>query len=355
MAGQDWFEKDFYAVLGVPQNASDADIKKAYRKLARTHHPDANSGDPASERRFKDVGEAYAVLSDPEQRQQYDAIRSMARGGARFSAGGPAAGGAGFEDILGNIFGQAAGGGAGPGPNVRFSTGGGPTGPTGAPIFEDLLNGMFTQAPGPGTQYRAPRGARRGEDLYAEATLSFRQALDGALLSLRVDDPRSGAGIRTVTARIPAGVRNGQKVRIRGKGRAGDPGAEDGDLVVTVHVEPHQVFTVEGQDVRVTVPITFPEAVLGADVEVPTPDGGTLRMRVPAGTPSGRTLRARGRGVQGRKPGDLLVTVQVVVPQKLDAAAKEAVEAFRRATKDEDVREALHSKAQTGAGAGDGR
>lgn len=354
MAGQDWFEKDFYSVLGVSPDATADQVKKAYRKLARANHPDANPGDAAAERRFKEIGEAYSVLSDPEQRQQYDAIRAMARGGARFTAGGAGGpGAAGFEDLLGGLFG--AGGPGGPG-GVRFSTNAGTPG-QGSPIFEDLLAGMFQGGPpppsGPGMGFRAPRGARRGQDLTAEARLTFRQAMEGALLSLRVDDPRNGT--RTITARIPPGVRDGQRVRVRGKGRPGDLAGMDGDLVVTVHVDPHPVFAIEGTDVRVTVPVTFPEAVAGADIEVPTPDGGRVKVRVPAGTPSGRTLRVRGRGVStGKKTGDLLVTVQVAVPQRLDGAAREAMEAFRAATKDQDPREDLFARVRE-AGTGDAR
>jgi molecular chaperone DnaJ len=349
VAGQDWFEKDFYAVLGVPPDASADEVKKAYRKLARQHHPDANSGDAASERRFKEVGEAYAVLSDPEQRQQYDAVRAMSRGGARFTAGGPN-GGAGFEDLLGGLF----GGGAGARRNVRFGPGPGAGGA--GPNLEDLL-GMFGQAAGPGagSGQQGPMGfgvPRQGQDLAAETSLTFRQALEGALLNLRVEDP---AGTRTVTARMPAGVRDGQKVRLRGKGMPDPYGGEPGDLVVTVRVQPHPVFAIEGSDVRLTLPVTFAEAALGAQVDVPTPDGSVVRLRVPAGTPGGRTLRVKGRGVQGDRPGDLLVTVQVVVPQRLDAAARSAVEAFAAATAGEDPRAELLARARDDTGAGDGR
>ncbi|HVN12806.1 MAG TPA: DnaJ C-terminal domain-containing protein [Kineosporiaceae bacterium] len=352
MAGQDWFEKDFYAVLGVKPDASAGEIKKAYRKLARQHHPDANAGDPASERRFKEVGEAYGVLSDPEQRQQYDAVRAMARGGARFTAGGPNGAPGGFEDLLGGLFGSTAGGRRG---GVRFTTAGGAQ-----PDLEDIF-GMFGTGAGPmgGAGYPGgfPGAARagRGEDLAAEATLTFRQALEGALLNLRVDDPLTGA--RTVTARVPAGVRDGQKIRLRGKGRPGDPGAESGDLVVTVHVTAHPVFSIDGADVRVTVPVTFPEAALGAEIDVPTTDGATVRVRVPAGTPSGRTLRVKGRGVKGRqKTGDLLVAIQVAVPQRVDGDARRAVEAFAEATRGENPRADLLARARHDvAGAGDGR
>lgn len=344
MASQDWFEKDFYAVLGVPADASQDTIKKAYRRLARQHHPDANAGNAVSEQRFKEIGEAYAVLSDPDQRQQYDAVRAMSRGGARFTAGGPDGGAGGFEDLLGGLF-----GGGMPRGNVRFTTTGAPSGGG----FEDLLGGLFGGPAGPG--YRPPRAPRRGEDLNADVTLSFRQAVEGAQLSLRVDDPRSGT--RTVTARMPAGVRDGQKVRVRGQGRPGDPGGEDGDLLVAVHVEPHSVFTLDGSDLRVTVPIAFPEAALGAQIEVPTFDGGTVRMKVPAGTGSGRTLRVKGRGVRTAKGvGDLLVTVQVVVPQRLSASARGALEQFAAATAGDDPRAELFARARRDtAGAGDGR
>jgi molecular chaperone DnaJ len=294
----------------------------------------------------------------------------MARGGARFTAGGPNGGPGGFEDLLGGLFGATAGGRRG---GVRFPPpGGGP-----APNLEDIF-GMFGSSPGyPGTGYPGggfpgggfpgagypgagyPPGGRprRGEDLAAEATLTFRQALEGALLSLRVDDPLTGP--RTVNARVPSGVREGQKIRLRGKGHPGEPGGEDGDLVVTVHVEPHPVFTIDGRDIRVTVPVTFPEAALGAEIEVPTTDGSTVRLRVPAGTPSGRTLRVKGRGVAGqggKQPGDLLVTVQVAVPQRVDGAARAAVDAFAEATADENPRADLLARAQrAAAGAGDGR
>ncbi len=332
MTGQDWFDKDLYAVLGVDKAASAAEIKKAYRKKARTLHPDANANDTAAEARFKEVGEAYAVLSDTEKRQQYDAIRSMA-GGARFTAGagGPGGGGAGgFEDVLGGLFNQ---GGA---QSTRFRSGGPQTGgvPTG---FEDLL-GMFNQQGG-GGGFTSTRGPRRGADVQASTTLPFTEAASGSTVTLRSSD---GTQVR---ARIPAGVRDGQRIKLAGKGRPGDPGSPAGDLVITVQVTPHPVFTSTGDDLRLTLPVTFAEAALGGTVEVPTLDGGQVQLRVPAGTPSGRTLRVRGRGIQGsRSTGDLLVTVQVVVPQKLDGAAREAVEAFRAATAEDDPRISLRER-----------
>lgn len=339
MTGQDWFEKDFYATLGVPKNADAAAIKKAYRKLARTLHPDHNPGDDSAEARFKEVGEAYAVLSDPEQRQQYDAIRAMAGGGARFSApgrGGGAGGqAAGFEDLFGGLFGAGAGTGAPAGarggdPRVRYSTQGTPPG------FEDLLGGLFGGAGGGGGFARQPQ---RGADIEATSSLPFRQAVEGSTVSLVVEG-------RRVNARIPAGVRDGQKIRLRGKGRPSPNGGPAGDLVIAVRVEPHPVFSLDGRDVRVSVPVTFAEAALGADVEVPTVDGRTVTVKVPEGTPSGRTLRVRGRGIttpQGT--GDLLVTVQVVVPQRLSEEARRAVDAFAKATDGADVRADLRARA----------
>ena len=335
MASQDWLDKDFYAVLGVARDASTADVKKAYRKLARKYHPDANAGDEAAERRFKEVSEAYSVLSDAEQRQQYDAVRSMTGGGARFAPGGGGAGG--FEDLFGGLFGQGGSGGQ----RVRFSTGG-PGGAGGGaggvpPGFEDLLGGLF--GGGGGAGQRAPAGPRRGADVQASTSLAFRDAVTGATITLRGEDGR------TITTRIPAGVKDGQRIRLRGKGGKGDPGGGDGDLIVTVSIEPHPVFGRSGHDLTITLPVSFDEAALGATVPVPTLDG-TVNVKVPAGTPSGRTLRVKGRGVpQAKPPGDLLVTVQVVVPQRLDDRAREAVEAFREATKDHDPRADLMQRA----------
>ncbi len=329
MSGQDWIEKDFYAELGVPKDADAAAIKKSYRKLARTLHPDANPGDAAAEKRFKEVGEAYSVLSDPEKRQQYDAVRAMA-GGARFSAGGggrgQAGGAGGFEDLLGGMFGAAGGGGQraryGPGPGAGAGQGV-------PPGFEDLLGGLFGQggAGGGPAGFGAPQRSRQGADVQASTTLDFLTAARGSTTTLRAGDGT------TVTARIPAGVKDGQKIRLRGKGASGGPGVPPGDLVIAVAVTPHPVFSRDGDDLRITLPVTFAEAALGAEVEAPTPDGGTVRLRVPAGSPSGRVLRARGRGVTTAKgTGDLLVALQVVVPQRLSDEARAAVEALAAAT-----------------------
>ncbi|SEJ11902.1 DnaJ C-terminal domain-containing protein [Demequina mangrovi] len=317
MASQDWFNKDFYATLGVSKDASGEDIKKAYRKLARDLHPDRNPGDAAAEQRFKDVGEAYAVLSSGEDRKQYDAIRAMG-GGARFQAGGPGGGAGGFEDILGGMFGGGAGGG------TRFQTSGG-----GGGGFEDILNGMFG---GGGFQ----RGPQKGGDLAAAVEVSFRQAAEGATVALSTTNGR-------VSTRLPVGVRDGQRIKVAGKGRPGTNGGAPGDLLLTVHVQKHPVFTADGLNLKVRVPVRFDEAALGAHVEVPTLTGDRVKVKVPGGTQSGTTLRVKGRGLSSRKgTGDLLVTIEVQVPQKLSRDAKKALEALVDALPQEDPRATLY-------------
>ena len=333
MASQDWFEKDFYAILGVGEDADAAEIKKAYRKLAKQYHPDRNPGDAAAEQRFKDVGEANAVLSDPEQRKEYDAIRQMARGGARFTAGagGPGGGGAGFEDVFSSMFGGGAGG-----TRVRYSTGGYPGGgfPGGGagaaePDLEDIL-AMFGQGGGgspfgggAGAGYggfQAPQGPQKGADLTARVTLPFRDAVTGSTVQL-------SAGGETITAKIPAGVKDGQKIRLRGKGAESRTGGERGDLILTVTVEKHPVFGRDGDNLTLDLPVTFAEATLGATVEVPTLEGKNVKVKVAPGTPSGRTLRIKGRGVKAKGgAGDLLATVEVVVPTHLTDEQRAAVE-----------------------------
>ena len=326
MASQDWVDKDFYKILGVAKDASDADIKKAYRKLARQHHPDTNAGNTASEKKFKDISEAYSVLSDPDERQQYDAIRAMG-GGARFAphgAGGAGANG-GFEDLFGGLF--TGGGGRHSG---GYSTAGGIP-----PEFADLFGGGFG-AGGPAGYQRAPQ---KGADRTATTTISFAGSIRGTTIGLREPDGD------VIDVRIPAGIKDGQKVRVRGKGQYGPAG--NGDLMVTVNVKPHDFYTRDGDNLRIHVPVTFPEAALGADIEVPTIDGDKVKVRVPAGTPSGRTLRVKGRGVKHSKAtGDLLVTIDVVVPQKLTKEAQDAVAAFAAATNGEDVRSGLAAKAR---------
>lgn len=347
MASQDWFDKDFYVILGVPPDADAATIKKTYRKRARTMHPDQNAGDASAEARFKEIGEAYSVLSDPEQRQQYDQIRTMARGGARFTAGGAGGGGGGFEDLFSGMFGGGAG--APGGTRVRYSTGG-TGGQPGGPDLEDLLGGLFSQGGGtayPGGSYAgydgfgAPRGPRRGSDVQARTTIPFREAVTGSTVTLSTADGQR------ITTRIPAGVRDGQKIRLRGKGSPGDAGAPAGDLILTVLVEKHLVFGRDGDNLAIDLPVTFAEAALGATVSVPTLDGTPVKVKVAPGTPSGRVLRVKGRGVaHDGKTGDLLVRVQVVVPQRLTNAAREALERLQADEADVDPRADLFERAQ---------
>lgn len=328
MASQDWVDKDFYKILGVAKDASDADIKKAYRKLARQHHPDTNAGDTASEKKFKDISEAYSVLSDPDERQQYDAIRAM--GGARFApggSGGAAGGGAGFEDLFGGLF--TGGGGRHSG---GYSTAGGIP-----PEFADLFGGGAGGGFGGGQSFQ--RAPQKGADRTASTSISFAGSIRGTTIGLREPDGE------VIDVRIPAGIKDGQKVRVRGKGQYGPAGY--GDLMVTVSVKPHDFYVRDGDNLRIHVPVTFPEAALGADIEVPTIDGDKVKVRVPAGTPSGRTLRVKGRGVKHAKAtGDLLVTIDVAVPRKLTKEAEEAVKAFSAATAGEDVRAELAAKAR---------
>jgi molecular chaperone DnaJ len=362
-------EKDYYAALGVAKDATAADIKKAYRKLARELHPDTN---PGGEARFKEVSEAYDVLSDTAKRQEYDEARSLFGSGPR--RGGYAGGGAQSFDV-GDLFARA---------------GGAPGG------FGDVLGGLFGGRAGGGGS-RAPR---RGADVEASVTLGFLDALRGVTVPLhltttgpcsvcggsgaavgtapRACDTCSGAGVtsrsqggfafsepckacrgtgrvvdtpcggcrgegrattgKTLNVRIPAGVADGQKVRLAGRGGAGDRGGPPGDLMVTVTVTPHPFFGRRDDALTVTVPITFPEAALGAQVSVPTPDG-PVTLKVPAGTTTGRTFRVRGRGIPGKGPGgaagDLLATVEVAVPQKLSREAKQALQAFADAAPDD--------------------
>ncbi len=312
MTSQDWFSKDFYKVLGVPKEASAEEVKKAYRKLAKDLHPDRNPGDSAAEQRFKEVGEAYAVLSDAEQRKQYDAVRAMG-GGARFTAGGP--GGGGYEDMFSGMF---NGGGGAQGGQYR------------AQGFEDLLGNLF----GGGR-----RGPAKGNDVAAATEVTFRQAAEGATVSLRMDTG-------TVSTRLPVGVKDGQKIRLRGKGRPGANGGPAGDLLLTVHVAKHPVFSMDGKNLKVRLPISYDEAVLGAAVEVPTLDGQRVRVKVPAGTSSGTTLRVKGRGLQAKDgAGDLLATVEIVAPSKLSKVAKELLQKFAIETAKDDPRKDLYRDA----------
>ncbi|GAA1424129.1 DnaJ C-terminal domain-containing protein [Agrococcus citreus] len=312
MASNDWFDKDFYATLGVQKDVAPADLKKQYRKLARQFHPDSNPGDAKAEARFKEISEAHAVLSDPKQRQEYDAVRAMAGGRPRFAPGGSG----GFEDVFGGF---------GGGPRVQYSQG----------DFDDLLGGMF----GGGSPFGARRPAK-GRDVTARAALDFTSAVQGDTLKLTV------AG-KSMTVKVPAGVHDGQKIKLAGKGDPSPSGGEPGDLILTLQVRPHPVFTMDGLNLRVDVPVTFAEATLGATIEVPTLGGGPVRLKVAPGTPSGRVLRVKGRGVAGRKgTGDLLATIQVAVPSHLTKEQVEHLEKFVEAGPSESPRAELLAKAK---------
>ncbi|MFF4409619.1 molecular chaperone DnaJ [Streptomyces sp. NPDC001404] len=385
---RDLLEKDLYKILGVPKDATEAEIKKAYRKLAREFHPDANKGDASAEERFKEISEANDVLADPKRRKEYDEARALfGNGGFRPGPGG--AGGS-FNFDLGDLFGGAQGGGGG--------FGGG---------LGDVFGGLFNRGGGGAGTRTQPR---RGQDIESEVTLSFTEAVEGATVPLRMSSaaackacsgtgdkngtPRvcptcvgtgqvsrgSGGGFsltdpcpdckgrglipenpcdvchgsgrakssRTMQVRIPAGVSDGQRIRLRGKGAPGERGGPSGDLYVVVHVGDHPVFGRKDDNLTVTVPVSFVEAALGGEVKVPTLGGPSVTLKLPPGTPNGRTMRARGKGAvraDGTR-GDLLVTVEVAVPTALDDKARAALEQYRQATAGEDPRAELFQAAK---------
>jgi len=379
----DWAQKDFYAELGVKKDATAAEIKKAYRKLARTNHPDSNPGDSADSRakheKFKAVAEAYDVVGDPEKRKKYDEMREL-YGSGGFGGGGFGGAGGGFnlDDLLRDRGGASGGGGFGD-------------------MFGDLFGGF-----GRGRTQTQNR-PQKGSDAETTATIGFTDAIDGVTISLRLtsdapcpdcsgtggkpgtkphicpecegagfivnsagggfslqetcpkcggrqlvyDEPcptchGSGRGLsaRSIQARIPAGVKDGQRIRLKGKGSAGVNGGPAGDLYVTVKVSQHRLFGRKGDNLTLDVPISFDEAALGADVKIPTLGGSPVTVKVPAGTPSGRTFRVRGKGARRKDGtmGDLLATVQVQVPAKLNAEARAAVEAYRAAGNEPSLR-----------------
>jgi molecular chaperone DnaJ len=363
----DWLEKDFYAVLGVSQDAPAEDIKKSYRKLAQQHHPDANPGDPGAEERFKEISEAYATLSNPEQRKEYDQVRRLAATGGFGGFGGQGGfGGYGgqqvrFEDLsdlLGG-FGDLFGGGG--------RSRGGPTRGTDLQTeltisFEDAAHGVTTavnlrgathcsvcggSGAEPGTAVTTcPTCNGRGVVAQNQGFFSFSQLCPqcngaGRLIEQPCSNCRgTGTETRTreVKVRVPAGVADGATLRLKGKGAPGANGGPSGDLLLRVRVGASSTFGRKGNDLTLTVPITYGEAVLGTKIEVPTLNGG-VKLKVPAGTPSGKTFRVRGSGIapeQGRA-GDLLVTVQVAVPKKVSKEEKRILEELE-SIRDEDPR-----------------
>jgi len=324
VASQDWFDKDFYKVLGVSKDVSPADLKKTYRKLARKYHPDSNPGDAKAEAKFKEISEANAVLSDPEQRKEYDQMRAMGSGMPRFAAGGQNGG---FEDVFGGMFG------GGGGQRKSYQATG----------FEDIFGSMFGGGNFGQTSggFRGAGGPSKGRDLTATTSLDFISAIKGETVKLQA------AGSKPISVKIPAGVSDGQKIRLKGKGEASIDGGPAGDLTLTVTVRKHPVFERDGLNLRVDVPVTFVEATLGATIEVPTLGGDPVKLRVAPGTPSGRVLRVKGRGVTTTKgTGDLLATVQVAVPSHLTADAQKHLEAFAKAMPVENPRADLIEKAR---------
>jgi molecular chaperone DnaJ len=322
VASQDWFDKDFYKVLGVSKDVSQADLKKTYRKLARKYHPDSNPGDAKAEAKFKEISEANAVLSDPESRKEYDQMRAMGSGMPRFTAGGQSGG---FEDVFGGMFGG--------GQRTSYQASG----------FEDIFGSMFGgggfgQSTG---GFRGSGGPTKGRDITATTTLDFMTAIKGDTARLQA------SGGKPISVRIPAGVADGQKIRLKGKGEPSPDGGAPGDLTLTVTVRKHPVFERDGLNLRLDVPVTFAEATLGATIEVPTLDGDTVKLRIAPGTPSGRVLRVKGRGVTTTKgTGDLLAEVVIAVPTHLTAEAKDHLEKFEKAMPAEDPRADLMAKAR---------
>ncbi len=393
MSTKDWLEKDYYKVLGVSSDAKPDEIKKAYRKLARANHPDANPGNAESERRFKEVSEANDVLSDPAKRKEYDEARKLFGGGGfRFPRGGSAGTGS-MDDLF-----RHAGAGGG-----------------GGDSFSDIFGGLFTGAGRSRTTTSSTRGPRRGSDIEGEVSIDFVDSVNGVTVPIQmvsdaacaachgtgakagtvprvcptcqgsgmqtstsggvfavtepctdcrgrgmvVDDPcpvchGSGRGrsTRSMQVRIPAGVTDGQRIRLKGKGGVGENGGAAGDLYVVVQVRSHPVFGRKGDNLTLTAPVTFSEAALGAEIEVPTLDGPPVRIKIAPGTPNGRTLRVRGKGVARRdgSRGDLLVTVEVVVPDHLTDQAREALGTFAAASGGGDPRQSLFARARAAGG-----
>jgi molecular chaperone DnaJ len=386
MSTKDWLEKDFYKVLGVSKTADADEIKKAYRKLARKYHPDSNSGDASAEARFKDVSEAYDVVGDVKKRKEYDEARRLfGSGGFRMPGSGTGQGGQGFGFDVGDLFNRSG---------AASGSGGG---------LGDILGGMFG---GGRTTTTSTARPRRGSDIESEATIEFAEAVNGVTVGLRmtsdepcktcrgtgakygtvpkvclkcegtgmqtsvqggvfamtepcteckgrglvVDQPcetchGSGRGqsSKTMQVRIPAGVQDGQRIRLKAKGAAGERGGPAGDLYVTVHVKPHRIFGRQAEHLTLNVPVSFTEAALGAEIKVPTLDGLPVTVRVPAGTANGSKLRVRGKGSVRRDgtKGDLMLTIEVQVPHQLSDEQRTKLQEFSSAAAQPDLRAGL--------------
>lgn len=378
MSAREWVGKDFYRELGVSSDATADEIKKAYRKLAKQNHPDANGGNAEAEKKFKSASEAYGVLSDPAKRKEYDEARQLfGAGGGRF--GFPSGGGTGGFDVN-DVFGGGQGGAGGFGG------------------LGDMLGGLFNRRGSAGAASHRPQ---RGADVETDVRIDFTEAVKGATLPLRLSSPTTcstcggngakpgtaprtcptcnGSGLlsrsqgafafsepcrdcrgrgsiidepcpecagegvstrsRMLTVRIPPGVNDDQRIRLAGQGEPGRSGAGPGDLYVRVHVAPHPVFGRKNLDLTITVPVSFTELALGGTITVPTLDG-KVSVKVPPGTATGRVLRVRGKGITKRDgaQGDLLVTLEASVPAKLDTKAKAALETYASAMAEHDPR-----------------
>lgn len=296
--GWDMEFKDYYGILGVERGASDDEIRRSYRKLARKYHPDVSKESDA-EARMRDVNEAYDVLRDQEKRQAYDNLAAGVSPDGGFQP--PPGWDEGFEFHRG----------AAPGDEAQFSE-----------FFSSLFGGARRHAPQ--QDFRA-----RGEDHHAAIEVDLEDALHGAtrdisLRSMRMDDQgRPQMSTRTLSVRIPAGVREGQYIRLGGQGMPGYGGGENGDLYLEVRFKPHARYRVEGRDLYMSLPVAPWEAALGAQVEAPTP-GGAVEVSIPAGSANGRKLRLRGRGIPGDPPGDLYLVLELALPPADTEAAKQA-------------------------------
>ncbi len=329
MAENEWLAKDFYKILGVSKDADEDAITKAYRKLARKYHPDLNKTKEAEEK-FKDVSEAYDVLKDKQMRARYDAIRQFGAGGARFAGGAGGFDASGFSDIFSSMFGGSPMGG---GSRVRFSTSG--AGPDMGNIFSMFTGGAGAQSSQAGfggadyeqyaqsAQSATQNAPERGEDITTSIKLTFKQAFKGATVSLR-------SGGESFKTHIPAGVKDGQKIRLKSKGKPGKFGGASGDMYLQVQVEKSEQFSIEGCDLVATLPLTLSEAVHGAKVTLKNVDGEPIVFKVPSGTSSGSRIRVEGAGVPG-KNGAFVGIAQIHVPKKSTMAVKHAAKEFEKA------------------------